>query len=117
MDVDDMIGRKFGCLTVIRRIKTDNGGSKLAMLDARCDCGTRLSVVARDLRTGATLKCDRCYLVPLQQILARKLVAEARRAALQEKADRKKEERILRLRRKLADVRGITGNNGDGESR
>lgn len=51
-----------------------------------------------------------------EQIIARKRVAEAKRAALQEKADRRKEERIQRLRQQLAAVRGITGNTGDGVS-
>lgn len=51
----DLLGQRFGRLTVIERIPNDKLGK--AMWICRCDCGTERSVRANCLREGDTRSC------------------------------------------------------------
>ena len=59
---EDLTGRKFGMLTVIRRdvgndYITPSTGRKSARWICRCDCGTLRSVPVQQLRSGHTWNC------------------------------------------------------------
>lgn len=56
---DDMIGKKFGLLTVIER--TDNyifpNGDSVIAYNCRCDCGNSKVIPKRSLKNGSTKSC------------------------------------------------------------
>lgn len=56
---DDMIGKKFGLLTVIER--TDNyifpNGDSVIAYNCRCDCGNSKVIPKRSLKNGNTKSC------------------------------------------------------------
>lgn len=58
-DIPNMVGEKFGHLTVLER--HDNhvtkGGQKKATWLCKCDCGNEVIVVGQDLKTGHTKSC------------------------------------------------------------
>lgn len=54
----DLIGRKFGKLTVIERVENDRHNH--ARWLCRCDCGTEKVVAAKHLLSGDTVSCG-CY--------------------------------------------------------
>jgi hypothetical protein len=58
-DLSDMIGKKFGKLTVVQRNKTHitSGGQKKVMWLCRCDCGNEKVVASQDLKSGHTKSC------------------------------------------------------------
>jgi hypothetical protein len=119
MNTDAMIGRKYGALTVTGI--APHIVNSLTIMHVQCDCGTELMVPARDLRTYSVVRCDRCQMVPEKQrwLLSdfeKEAINRERSLTKQQSREAKKQNRILRLRQKLADARGITGNNGDGES-
>lgn len=51
----DISNQKFGNLTAIKYIKSNNRGS--AIWKCRCDCGNTVEVSGTDLRTGHTKSC------------------------------------------------------------
>lgn len=51
----DITGQKFGKLTAIRYVGTDNG--ECAMWECQCDCGKIITARGSALRTGATQSC------------------------------------------------------------
>lgn len=53
----DLMGRKFGRLTVIKR--AENNGTRATWL-CKCDCGNELTVIGKNLRNGNTKSCG-CY--------------------------------------------------------
>ena len=53
----DLMGMKFGKLTVIKRVENKNGHS--ATWECRCDCGTVFSVAGTALRAGQK-HCKKC---------------------------------------------------------
>lgn len=57
--VDEMIGKKFGLLTVINR--TDNyifpNGDSVIAYNCRCDCGNNKTIPKRSLKNGNTKSC------------------------------------------------------------
>ena len=58
-DLSDMIGRKFGNLTVIKRADTHitHGGQRKVMWLCKCDCGNEKVVASQDLKSGHTKSC------------------------------------------------------------
>lgn len=56
--VPDLVGMKFGRLTVIR--KASDGSVSRAKWLCRCDCGKEKSVLGSNLRHGRTLSCG-CF--------------------------------------------------------
>ncbi|WP_054955031.1 AP2 domain-containing protein [Paenibacillus dakarensis] len=54
-NLDDMTGKRFGKLTVIRRGETDK--QRHVHWICRCDCGEETSVDALNLRNGTTKSC------------------------------------------------------------
>ncbi len=52
----NLIGQKFGKLTVLYRVKTPNA-SKHAHWKCKCDCGTEIIVSATNLEEGHTTSC------------------------------------------------------------
>ena len=53
----DMIGRKFGSLTVVEYIKGTNNPMKYK---CKCDCGNEVIVSGVSLRSGNTTTCNHC---------------------------------------------------------
>lgn len=57
----DMVGQRFGRLTVIRRDgvwrNPDSPWMTRAKWLCRCDCGNEVSVIGQNLRSGATRSC------------------------------------------------------------
>ena len=56
MKVTEMIGTRWGALTVVRRAKTQ-GKSKQASWLCLCDCGNESVVLGGNLRSGRTTSC------------------------------------------------------------
>ena len=52
--VEDLTGRRFGRLTVIRRAETKNYRTRWV---CRCDCGQEKTVTSRDLKSGKVKSC------------------------------------------------------------
>lgn len=50
----DMVGLRFGLLTVVSQAPTRNG---YAMWNTLCDCGTQTTVTGASLRSGGSLSC------------------------------------------------------------
>ena len=57
--ISDMIGEKFGNLTVIKRAETHitAGGQKKIMWLCKCDCGNEKAIASQDLKSGHTKSC------------------------------------------------------------
>lgn len=51
----DLTGKKFGMLTVIKRVK--NNKWKKSVWFCKCECGTEKNIIAGDLVKGATKSC------------------------------------------------------------
>lgn len=51
----DISGQKFGKLTVVRRVETDD--LKHPKVECQCECGKVLVVAASNLRSGSTTSC------------------------------------------------------------
>lgn len=58
-EIADMIGRKFGYLTVIERAGTHItvGGQKKVLWHCKCDCGNETDVTSQGLKSGHTKSC------------------------------------------------------------
>ena len=59
----DLTGQRYGRLTVIKRAGTytpADGFGKAATWLCRCDCGSEVVVLSRNLRSGNTQSCG-CY--------------------------------------------------------
>ena len=52
----NLAGQRYGKLTALRRVARE----RPARWDVRCDCGTRKSVLAKNLRAGLTTSCGLC---------------------------------------------------------
>ena len=61
----DLTGQKFGRLTVIKELLGDNriGDKKNCTWLCRCDCGTKIKVIASSLTRGRTSSCG-CIMSP-----------------------------------------------------
>lgn len=55
--VDDLMGKRFGLLTVVHRNGSTKGASKTAIWHCRCDCGNELDVMGFSLKNGDTTSC------------------------------------------------------------
>ena len=57
--ITDMIGKKFGKLTVIKRSETyiSPSGQKKVRWLCKCDCGKEIIVSSQDLKNGHTKSC------------------------------------------------------------
>lgn len=51
----DLIGRRFGRLTVTARLGADD--RRRVLWTCRCDCGREITAATRDLRRGAVVSC------------------------------------------------------------
>lgn len=58
-EILDMVGKKFGYLTVIERAGTHitSGGQKKPLWHCKCDCGNETDVISQDLKSGHTKSC------------------------------------------------------------
>ena len=54
--LDDMTGKKFGRLTVIKRAKENDRQGKVRWI-CKCDCGKTVEVTGWNLRSGDTMSC------------------------------------------------------------
>lgn len=52
----DMIGKKFGMLTVLKEIEERNSRGLVCYL-CKCDCGNEVAVCGRDMTRGHTHSC------------------------------------------------------------
>lgn len=75
----DMIGKKFGRLTVIKRVddSVSKTGRRNACYLCRCDCGNSKVVQGRHLRDGSTVSCG-CYARENKSEIAKKYIAPKR---------------------------------------
>ena len=58
--LDDYTGRKFGYLTVLKRIDDyvcPNNGKHYVRYHCMCDCGNGTDVIALNLKNGSTISC------------------------------------------------------------
>ena len=51
----DLVGQKFGMLTVISRAESDESGKRRWL--CRCDCGAEKTVLGSNLKRGTTVSC------------------------------------------------------------
>jgi hypothetical protein len=58
----DMIGKRFGRLTVIKESKQKSGKRQKLMYDCICDCGNNHTVCGETLRSGETKSCGCIYI-------------------------------------------------------
>jgi hypothetical protein len=58
----DMIGKKYGLLTVISEI-TERDKNGFILYNVKCDCGKEKIVLGSSLRRGASRSCNKCYLL------------------------------------------------------
>ncbi len=56
--IKNIIGQKFGRLTVLKHQGSDKSGR--AIWECKCDCGNRKTVSSKNLRNGSTKSCG-CY--------------------------------------------------------
>ena len=56
--VDEMIGRKFGKLTVLERVENAKDNNKQYLCE--CDCGNKVKKTGSLLKNGKTTKCGHC---------------------------------------------------------
>ena len=57
-DYDTMIGKKFGKLTVLKRVeKNKNFANRCFRYLCKCECGNITEVNGNSLRTGHTMSC------------------------------------------------------------
>lgn len=64
---DDMIGQKYGRLTILSYTQTrEIGGNKSTYFNATCDCGNTLEVSASHVKSGHTRSCS-CYFMDMLQ--------------------------------------------------
>jgi hypothetical protein len=64
----DLVGKKFGLLTVIGLVGLDKHGSRLWAV--RCGCGVSKTVTSGDLQSGKTMGCGRC--LKIEDLLGQK---------------------------------------------
>lgn len=59
-----IIGKRFGRLTVLRRVEDKHfpNGSYQTVLECLCDCGNKIKTTSGHLRSGHTLSCG-CYCI------------------------------------------------------
>jgi hypothetical protein len=57
MKANDLTGKRFGKLTVLRRVENNPGKTRWV---CRCDCGKEISVIVSNLTTNHTKSCG-CY--------------------------------------------------------
>ena len=64
MKLNDLTGKRFGKLTVLKRVepKTFPSGQKQTQYLCKCDCGKTVTVIYRNLVTGNTKSCG-CYAI------------------------------------------------------
>lgn len=60
MKLDDLTGRKFGKLTVIKRAQNTNANNQHVHWLCLCECGNETVVESEHLKTGHTKSCG-CY--------------------------------------------------------
>lgn len=54
-NIDELLGKKFGLLTVVERAENDNYGRPRYL--CKCDCGNTKVIYANNLKTGHTKSC------------------------------------------------------------
>lgn len=52
---NDLVGRKFGRLTVVKKVKSDKAGHSI--WECKCDCGNIKTILGTSLVRGLTLSC------------------------------------------------------------
>lgn len=62
----NIVGQKFGRLTVIKRFGEPSGRREKVKWVCRCECGNELSVIGDSLKRGNTLSCG-CYREEIQR--------------------------------------------------
>ena len=60
MNMKNMIGKRFGHLTVIDKSGKCNAKRQVYWL-CRCDCGSMLIIRGDNLRRGTSTQCARCH--------------------------------------------------------
>lgn len=55
----NIIGRKYGCLTVLSEIEKRNKNGHI-LYNVKCDCGKEKQVLGSSLRSGASRSCNKC---------------------------------------------------------
>jgi hypothetical protein len=58
----DMIGKRYGILTVISEVEKRNKNNHI-LYNVRCDCGKEKQVLGSSLRSGSSRSCNKCYLL------------------------------------------------------
>ena len=58
MQVINMVGKRFGRLTVLYRLQNDKHGNAIWM--CKCDCGNEKPIPGATLRKGVIVSCG-CY--------------------------------------------------------
>jgi hypothetical protein len=94
----DLIGQRFGKLTVIRR--AENGASGRARWLCQCECGNTTVAIANNLKRGKTSVCVECWKAGNKDRRSRR-PSWAQNQRLRRRWDRL---RALRARIFLADV-------------
>lgn len=61
-ELDDLVGREFGFLTVVSRAENhvSSGGNSFVAWNCRCDCGNMIVVTSGHLKTFHTRSCGKC---------------------------------------------------------
>ena len=67
MRLNDLCGKKFGKLTVLKRVesKVFPSGQKQTQYLCKCNCGKSITVMYRNLMSGNTKSCG-CYAIELR---------------------------------------------------
>lgn len=61
--IDDLTGKKFGRLTVIKENGRTNGKRKLVKWICRCECGNIVERTGKALKTSKNSGCDNCKFI------------------------------------------------------
>lgn len=61
-ELDDLVGREFGFLTVVGRVENhiSSGGNSFVAWDCQCDCGEHIIVTSGHLKTYHIMSCGKC---------------------------------------------------------
>lgn len=62
MTVKDLLGQKFGRLTIITRSEKKEKVSRQALWDCLCDCGNEVTIRSQSLVNGVSKSCG-CYFI------------------------------------------------------
>lgn len=55
--VIDIVGQRFGMLTVVSFVGLTSGKSRAARWNCRCDCGVEKVIIGSTMKTGSTISC------------------------------------------------------------